>query len=128
MSSIVMDKETIFTDELIRENARLTVQHEADLLRADQLRSGWRLRRPPRTSSRPWSGPTSLRTSWVASTPCSAGPLMTCILSWRAAMPARCAPASALSARVSASLSGKVRRRRNDPKGAVPALLSQPGD
>ena len=37
MSSIVMDKETIFTDELIRENARLTVQHEADLLRADQL-------------------------------------------------------------------------------------------
>lgn len=37
MSSIVMDKETIFTDELIRENARLTIQHEADLLRADQL-------------------------------------------------------------------------------------------
>lgn len=35
--SIVTDKETIFVDELIRENARLTVQHEADLLRADQL-------------------------------------------------------------------------------------------
>lgn len=35
--SIVTDKETIFIDELIRENARLTVQHEADLLRADQL-------------------------------------------------------------------------------------------
>ena len=30
MSNIVMDKETIFTDELIRENARLTIQHEAD--------------------------------------------------------------------------------------------------
>lgn len=30
MSSIVMNKETIFTDELIRENARLTIQHEAD--------------------------------------------------------------------------------------------------
>ena len=30
MSSIVMDKETIFTDELIRENARLTIQHEVD--------------------------------------------------------------------------------------------------
>lgn len=30
MSSIVMDKEMIFTDELIRENARLTIQHEAD--------------------------------------------------------------------------------------------------
>ena len=30
MSSIVMDKETILTDELIRENARLTIQHEAD--------------------------------------------------------------------------------------------------
>lgn len=30
MSSIVTDKETIFTDELIRENARLTIQHEAD--------------------------------------------------------------------------------------------------
>ena len=30
MSSIVMDKGTIFADELIRENARLTVQHEAD--------------------------------------------------------------------------------------------------
>ena len=28
--SIVTDKETIFVDELIRENARLTVQHEAD--------------------------------------------------------------------------------------------------
>ena len=35
--SIVTDKETIFVDELIRKNARLTVQHEADLLRADQL-------------------------------------------------------------------------------------------
>ena len=30
MSSIVMSKETIFTDELIRENARLTIHHEAD--------------------------------------------------------------------------------------------------
>ena len=30
MSSIVTDKNTIFVDELIRENARLTVQHEAD--------------------------------------------------------------------------------------------------
>ena len=28
--SIVTDKNTIFVDELIRENARLTVQHEAD--------------------------------------------------------------------------------------------------
>ncbi len=28
--SIVTDKDTIFVDELIRENARLTVQHEAD--------------------------------------------------------------------------------------------------
>lgn len=37
MSSIVVNKEQIFMDELIRENARLTVQHEADLLRADQL-------------------------------------------------------------------------------------------
>lgn len=35
--SIVTDKDIIFVDELIRENARLTVQHEADLLRADQL-------------------------------------------------------------------------------------------
>jgi len=30
MSSIVTDKDTVFVDELIRENARLTVQHEAD--------------------------------------------------------------------------------------------------
>ena len=30
MSSIAMDKETIFTDELIRENARLTIQVEAE--------------------------------------------------------------------------------------------------
>ena len=30
MSSIVVNKEQIFMDELIRENARLTVQHEAD--------------------------------------------------------------------------------------------------
>lgn len=30
MSRIVLDKETIFPDELIRENARLTVQLEAD--------------------------------------------------------------------------------------------------
>lgn len=28
--SIVTDKETIFVDELIRENARLTIRHEAD--------------------------------------------------------------------------------------------------
>lgn len=30
MSSIVLEKEQIFIDELIRENARLTIQHEAD--------------------------------------------------------------------------------------------------
>lgn len=35
--SIVTDKETIFVDELIRENARLTVRHEADLLLIDDL-------------------------------------------------------------------------------------------
>lgn len=28
--SIATDKDTIFVDELIRENARLTAQHEAD--------------------------------------------------------------------------------------------------
>lgn len=33
--SIVLNKETIFTDELIRENARLTVQHEADRMEMD---------------------------------------------------------------------------------------------
>lgn len=33
--SIVLNKETIFTDELIRENARLTVQHEADRMELD---------------------------------------------------------------------------------------------
>ena len=36
--SIVTDKETIFVDELIRENARLTVQHEADRLMLEQMR------------------------------------------------------------------------------------------
>ncbi len=36
--SIVMNKETIYTDELIRENARLTVQHEADKLAIEALR------------------------------------------------------------------------------------------
>lgn len=35
--SIVTDKETIFVDELIRENARLTVQHEADRLKIETL-------------------------------------------------------------------------------------------
>lgn len=35
--SIVTDKETIFVDELIRENARLTVQHEADRLTIEGL-------------------------------------------------------------------------------------------
>lgn len=35
--SIVTDKETIFVDKLIRENARLTVRHEADLLLIDDL-------------------------------------------------------------------------------------------
>lgn len=30
MSSVVISKESIFMDELIRENARLTIQHEAD--------------------------------------------------------------------------------------------------
>ena len=35
--SIVTDKETIFVDELIRENARLTVQHEADRLNIETL-------------------------------------------------------------------------------------------
>lgn len=37
MSSIVMNKEQIFVDELIRENARLTVQHEADLQVINEL-------------------------------------------------------------------------------------------
>ena len=36
--SIVTDKETIFVDELIRENARLTIQHEADKQIMDRLR------------------------------------------------------------------------------------------
>lgn len=42
MSSIVMNKESIFTDELIRENARLTVQVEAER----QHRRSWRRRWP----------------------------------------------------------------------------------
>ena len=42
MSSIVMNKESIFTDELIRENARLTVQGEAER----QHRRSWRRRWP----------------------------------------------------------------------------------
>lgn len=37
MSSIVTDKDTIFVDELIRENARLTVQHEADRQHIEKL-------------------------------------------------------------------------------------------
>ncbi len=37
MSSIVTDKDTIFVDELIRENARLTVQHEADRQQIERL-------------------------------------------------------------------------------------------
>ena len=35
--SIVTDKETIFVDELIRENARLTVQHKADEMEMAEL-------------------------------------------------------------------------------------------
>jgi len=37
MNSIVTDKDTIFVDELIRKNARLTVQHEADLQQRKEL-------------------------------------------------------------------------------------------
>ncbi len=37
MSSIVMSEKMAFADELIRENARLTVQHEADLLVIDTM-------------------------------------------------------------------------------------------
>lgn len=49
-SSIVLSKDTIFVDELIRENARLTVQHEADQAQirelrerasSDELEAGW---------------------------------------------------------------------------------------
>lgn len=35
--SIVTNKETIFVDELIRENAQLTVRHEADRLKIEML-------------------------------------------------------------------------------------------
>ena len=35
--SIVMSKETIFTDELIRENARLTIQQEVDRQKIEAL-------------------------------------------------------------------------------------------
>ena len=35
--SIVLNKETIFTDELIRENARLTIQHEVDQQKKEAL-------------------------------------------------------------------------------------------
>jgi len=38
VESIVMNKETVFVDELIRENARLTVQHEADQQKIADLR------------------------------------------------------------------------------------------
>ena len=37
-SSIVLSKDTVFVDELIRENARLTVQHEADQAQIRELR------------------------------------------------------------------------------------------
>ena len=33
----ILNGDQIYLDELIRENARLTIQHEADLQRADQL-------------------------------------------------------------------------------------------
>ena len=33
----ILNGDQIYLDELIRENARLTIQHEADLLRADKL-------------------------------------------------------------------------------------------
>lgn len=33
----ILNGDQIYLDELIRENARLTIQHEADLLRAGQL-------------------------------------------------------------------------------------------
>jgi len=33
----ILNGDQVYLEELIRENARLTVQHEADLLRADQL-------------------------------------------------------------------------------------------
>lgn len=44
MSSIVMDKETIFTDELIRENARLTVQVEAERQHRQELEAALKKR------------------------------------------------------------------------------------
>ena len=52
--SIVMSKETIYTDELIRENARLIVQHEADKLTIEALGSRARtLSDTPRRLRRP---------------------------------------------------------------------------
>ena len=35
--AVILNGDQIYLEELVRENARLTVQHEADLLRADQL-------------------------------------------------------------------------------------------
>ena len=37
VESIILDKTTIFVDELIRENARLTIQHEADQQKIQEL-------------------------------------------------------------------------------------------
>ena len=42
--TMILNGDQIFCDELIRENARLTVQHEADVQRMKELPAGvdWR--------------------------------------------------------------------------------------
>lgn len=98
--SIVMSKETIYTDELIRENARLIVQHEADKLTIEALRQQVQdLERYAKEAEEAGAmcnavqkEAAMMKAELDAERPLMPSYSRTCTLSWRAVTLARCAP------------------------------------
>lgn len=87
--TVILNGDQIYCDELIRENARLTVQHEADVARleacearlSEAVNDGAPVRR-----WRPVDGPRSVP-GWRR--PCWPRPSRTCTLSWQGGDPCK---------------------------------------
>lgn len=128
--TVILNGDQVYCDELIRENARLTIQHEADRLTLEQMRKQC-VSSEECTAKVAEAYAVPIRPSGTLRRliPSCAKPLRTCILSWLAAMPARCVPSSALLARATANPCGVERMVLIcDLERTVPALLPQPGD
>lgn len=90
--TVILNGDQVYCDELIRENARLTIQHEVDRQKMEALERQIEDQAANIASLRPI--PTHGRT-WRSWQTCGAWwtrPSRTCTLSWPVVTRARCAP------------------------------------